>query len=393
MKRLHRHIAPVVLVMMTIVTVLAGCCRKDLYLAPRGNVEMTVTSNVFDYEILWGTEWHIDWQYPWDEELYGPMGYTLPTGLHAIAYQLDDNQQRVRKYYDRHLDADGGHLNLGTNAWYDVLLYNDDTEWILFPDRDAVHDSVYATFGATTRTTTKAQYTRTRTHAGYNQPDLLYGSLISNLHVSEDLNDYEEQRAEDGTIIYVRKVETTLHPYTYIYLYQVMLLNNSDAEGTIVTSGTGLTANGLASGVDLFSRRTHSTVVSLTQENMMPLAQDVPLTLPDGTDTQGDILAARIQTWGMPDIVPHEELTRSESTEPADSTFVGVGLRLRNGYTYVMQKNVTEQMKERPAGGVITFVVDVAREIPDSIINHKGGGGFQATVNQWDNETRVEIQI
>ena len=134
--------------MMTIVTVLAGCCRKDLYLAPRGNVEMTVTSNVFDYEILWGTEWHIDWQYPWDEELYGPMGYTLPTGLHAIAYQLDDNQQRVRKYYDRHLDADGGHLNLGTNAWYDVLLYNDDTEWILFPDRDAVHDSVYATFGA-----------------------------------------------------------------------------------------------------------------------------------------------------------------------------------------------------------------------------------------------------
>ena len=381
-------------VTLLLVALVSSCCRKPLYVAQRGNVEIVVTENQFDIDILWTSEWTTEWQYPWDEEEHGTLGYTHPDGLHAIAYLLDDNFQRIKKYYDRHIDADGGHLTLGTGNTYDVLLYNDDTEWIVFPDRDATHDSVYTNFSATTRTNTKAQYTRTRTHAGYNQPDHLYGTLIEREYISNDPDDYEEHRADDGTIYYTRKVEATLQPYTFIYLYQVMLLNNRTDEGdAIVTSGTGLTANGLSAGVDLFSRRTHNTVVSLTQDVMTPLAKDIDLTLPDGTDAQGDILAARIQTWGMPGIIPHEELTRSESTEPADTTFVGVGLKLHNGITYVMQKDVTDQMRERPTGGVITFVVDVAQEIPDSLINQKGGGGFEATVNQWDNETRVEIQI
>ena len=157
MKLFRRHIAPAILVMIFIATMFAGCYRKPLYLAQRGNVAVMVLDYEFDYDVLWGAEWNSEWQYPWDEVALGPLGYTLPTGLHAIAYQLDDNMQRVRRHYDRHFGVDGGNLSLAANNSYDVLLYNDDTEWILFPDRDAVHDSIYANFGATTRTYSKAQ--------------------------------------------------------------------------------------------------------------------------------------------------------------------------------------------------------------------------------------------
>ena len=345
--------------------------------------------------MLWGMDWQTQWQYPWDEAKYGPIGYTEPTGVHVIAYQLDDAMERFRWHYDRHVSNKGGRVQLTTKEYYDMLLYNDDTEWIHFTDREEhrQNNSDFATFNVTTRTNSRAQYTRN--YAGYDQPEQLFGTLIDDIYISDDPDDYVLERNEDGSVTYVCKMEASLQPYTFIYLYQVILKNNrTDKDEPIVTSAAGLTANGLASGTDLFTRRTHSSVVSLTPDNVAPIVKDYNVTLPDGTDTIADIMGARIQTWGLPSIVPLEEVTRGGVVEVADSAFVGVGLQLHNGYTYVLQKNVTEQMAEHPAGGVITLVLDVTKEIPDSIINRPTvGGAFDVTVNQWDNEVNVGIEI
>lgn len=380
-------------VALLLTSLITGCQRKPLYLVQHGNVSIATSEYDIRLEMLWGVNWQVDWQYPlelWDESKYGRIGYDKPSGVHVIAYQLDDEMERFRWHYDRHVGIEGGRVQLATKEHYDMLFYNDDTEWILFTDRGG---SDYSTFNVTTRTNSRAQYTRN--YAGYNQPDQLIGTLASEVYISDDPDDYILERNEDGSVTYVCKMDVTLQPYTFVYLYQVILCNNRTDKGEpIVTSAAGLTANGLASGADLFTRRTHSSVVSLTQDNVAPLVKDYNVTLPDGTDTIADIMGARIQTWGLPSIVPLEELTRGEVTEVADSTFVGVGLRLHNGYTYVLQKNVTEQMVEHPAGGVITLVLDVTKEIPDSIINHKPtGGGFNATVNQWGDEENVELEI
>lgn len=393
MKSLTRHIAPMMFVALLLTSLITGCERKPLYLAQRGNVSIATGEFDISLEMLWGTDWQVEWQYPmelWDEAKFGRIGYDVPTGVHVIAYQLDDELERFRWYYDRHIGIEGGRVQLATDEHYDMLLYNDDTEWILFTDRGG---DDYSTFNVTTRTNSRAKYTRS--NVGYNQPDQLFGTLIDEVYVSDDPDDYVMERNEDGSITYVCKMNATLQPYTFIYLYQVILRNNRTDEGeAIVSSAAGLTANGLASGADLFTRRTHSSIVSLTQDYVAPLVKDRMLTLPDGTRETADIMGARIQTWGLPSIVPLEELTRGEVTEPSDSTFVGVGLRLYNNYTYVMQKNVTEQMKERPAGGIITLVIDVTKEIPDSLINKPmtEGDGFKATVNQWD-EVKTEIEI
>ena len=378
-------------VALLLTSLITGCQRKPLYLVQHGNVSIATAEFDLRLEMLWGMDWQTQWQYPWDEAKYGPIGYTEPTGVHVIAYQLDDAMERFRWHYDRHVSNKGGRVQLTTKEYYDMLLYNDDTEGILFTDRGG---SDYSTFNVTTRTNARAQYTRN--YAGYNQPDQLFGTLIDELYISDDPDDYVLERNEDGSVTYVCKMEASLQPYTFIYLYQVILKNNrTDKDEPIVTSATGLTANGLASGTDLFTRRTHSSVVSLTPDNVAPIVKDYNVTLPDGTDTIADILGARIQTWGLPSIVPLEEVTRGGVVEVADSAFVGVGLRLHNGYTYVLQKNVTEQMVEHPAGGVITLVLDVTKEIPDSIINRPtvGGDGFDVTVNQWDNGINADITI
>lgn len=174
-----------------------------------------------------------------------------------------------------------------------------------------------------------------------------------------------------------------------------MVLNNNDDAGKRITGCEGISVDGLAGGVDLFTRVTDSlNLVTITQEETMPMLTDRALRLPDGTETTGDIFAARIMTWGIPGIDPlAQNATRTEA-QPQDSIGAGIGLIMRNGTVYPIQRNITEQIKQRPAGGVITIVIDAA-EIPDSIIGEKPkpGGGFDASVDNWENEIEADIVI
>lgn len=385
MQRLRRHIAPIVLVMMVIATMLASCCRKPLYLAQRGNVSFTTAVIDIHLDFLWGEHWKEDLQYPWNEQEHGVLGYTEPWGIRSIVYLLDEEKRRS-EYLSRNMTKEGGRVNIATKEHYDMLFYNNDTEYIILTtDKSTYYD-------ATTRSNTKASYTRS--YDGHNQPDQLFGTLLSDIYISDDPQDYVMEYAEDGSMLQVYRIDATLSPYTLIYLYQIVLLNNNDEQGALVTGAEGITANGLARSVDLFTRATDTTVISLTQDDVKPIVANQWLHLPDGRDTIGDILAARIQTWGLPGITPIQEVTRGAGVEPADSTFVGVGLTLRSGYTYVMQKNVTEQMKERPGGGVITLVIDAAKEIPDTLINRPASDDdFKATVNQWGNGIEADFTI
>lgn len=387
MRRHHRHIAPWVFVALLLTSIITGCQRKDLYLAQRGTLNIDVSVYDIQLDLLWGLEWKTEWQYLWDASLYGPIGYTEPTGIRANVYALDETNQRFR-YTTRNLPKTGGKVSLTTRQSYDMVFYNNDTEYILF-STDEANDYFYAT----TRSNTKAAYTRSYDH--YNQPDQLFGTYLHDLYVTDDPDAYEMSYDEEGIPYYVFEVNATLDPYTFIYLYQVMVLNNDDDAGKRITGCEGISVDGLAGGVDLFTRVTDSlNLVTITQEETMPMLTDRALRLPDGTETTGDIFAARIMTWGIPGIDPlAQNATRTEA-QPQDSIGAGIGLIMRNGTVYPIQRNITEQIKQRPAGGVITIVIDAA-EIPDSIIGEKPkpGGGFDASVDNWENEIEADIVI
>lgn len=384
MNRHHRHIAPWVFVALLLTSIITGCQRKDLYLAQRGTLNIDVSVYDIQLDLLWGLDWKTEWQYLWDESLYGPIGYTEPTGVRANVYAINEASQRI-KYTTRNLPKEGGQVSLTTNQTYDMVFFNNDTEYILF----STDDSTY--YYATTRGNTKASYTRS--YASYNQPDQLFGTYLHELYVTDDPEAYRVETTPDGSLIYVFDVDASLTPYTYIYLCQVMLLNNEDDAGKRINGAEGVTISGLAGGVDLFTRTTDSThIVSITQDDIKPLQENRDLTLPNGTNVEADIFAARIMTWGLPGINPMEHTRTPILTK--DSVHMAVGLKLRNGTVYPLQQNITEQMQQHPTGGVITLVIDAA-EIPDSIIGEKPkpGGGFDASVDNWENEIEADIVI
>ena len=130
MKKNCRHIALLVSVMMCILTATTSCERKDLYLAQRGTLNIDVSVYDIQLEMLWGIEWKTEWQYLWDESLYGPIGYSEPSGIRANVYTVNNARERSR-YTTRNFGSDGGRVSLTTRQTYDMAFYNNDTEYIL----------------------------------------------------------------------------------------------------------------------------------------------------------------------------------------------------------------------------------------------------------------------
>ena len=386
MKRKDRHIAPWAFVALLLMSLLAGCERKDLYLSQRGTLSIDVSVYDIQLDLMWGADWQLKWQYLWDESLYGFVGYAEPTGVRANVYTINQINERV-KYTTRNLPKTGGKVSLTTNTTYDMVFYNNDTEYILFNTDESTY--YYATTRSNTRTSAKSSFDT------YNQPDQLFGAYLHDLYVTDDPEAYEVVEDEDGNLVYVYDVDASLTPYTYIYLCQVMLLNNKDEMGLRINGGEDLTIDGLAGGVDLFTRKTDSTrLVAITQDDVKPLQTDRELTLPDGTNVVSDLFAARIMTWGLPGGDPLERSRSRLPVETENKNNMTIGLKLRNGTVHYIVKDITDQLKQYPAGGVITVVVDAA-EIPDSIIGAKPkpGGGFDASVDGWQNEFEADVII
>ena len=406
MIKLLRHIhLPLAVVLLLMLTMVASCERKPLYLHGKGNIKVDLSEIQVRLEVYWGVDWRMEWQYEWDTTEYGGLGYKEPKVVRSFFYDVDKTvkpKQRVSSFSEIFETGRENPVTLKTNNWWDMLFYDAATQYILL---DPAPDYSYTY--ATTRVSAKSQYrsrgTRIapqRIYIDRNQPDEFLGTPLEDFWVSDDPDDYEVVTNPDGTLTYVCHINAGLRPYTFIYLFQVMLLNNYDDKGIRVTGCDGMTADGVADGTELFSRRTSSDQVSITTDEgaVGKLQTHKMLRLPDGTTREGDIFAARMLTWGLPDMVPLDYLNRSLTRARSDYYHtLGIGLKLRNGVVYNIEKDVTEQMELRPTGGVVTVVFDT-KEIPDSVFEKKepdpsGGGGFNASVKDWSNQINAEIEI
>ena len=209
-----------------------------------------------------------------------------------------------------------------------------------------------------------------------------------------------------------------MQPYSFIYMLQVMVINNTDSIGQIISlkrnssdggtvryGASGLTMTGLAQGVELYSRKTYDQACSITMDEAdIRTVQSNLLTLPNGEQQYGDIFATRMVTWGLPGIVPFDELeaqnsgskTRASEHQYTDRNKLGVKFYLRNGYTHTQVFDVSEQMRAHPTGGVITVVMDAAENVSQEELEQKqpdSGGGFSADVENWQNEVNADVTI
>ena len=394
----------ILLGLSSVLLINSACERKDLFLRV-DQTQIVVELYDISLDLLWGIEWKAEWQYNWDEasSVYGTIGYTQPELIKGTIYNVDRSTNKRFSSFFKIFDKNGGRLSLTAGSRYDMMFYNFGTEWTSFHQSDD-----FESYTASTRVSSNSSWIRTRgendfsempdntnNYIDYNQPDELFGSFVTGLEMNEDPSTYEKEYDEDGNIRYLYKIDAALRPYSFIYMYQIVVLNNNDGKGNRVTGTRGLTVTGLSQGVDMFTRKTFTNTVSITSEDIKPMQNRSNFRMEDGTTVNADLFASRILTWGLPGINPLDNTKARTRAIEIDQNFIGIGLTLRNGYTFTVTQDITDQMHEKPAGGIITIYID-ANEIPEDLLEKKQqttGGGFNASVTDWTNEINAEVTI
>lgn len=381
-----------------------SCERKDLFL----RVDMTdIRVEMYDIglDLLWGVDWETEWQYSWNETLsnFGTVGYTKPDLIKATIYSVDPYTGKRFNSFFKIFDSNGGRVSLNAGSTYDMMFYNFGTEYTSFIQSDD-----FESYTASTRMSSQSSWIRTRgesassempdtikTYIDYNQPDEVFGTLVTDLEISEDPSCYEKEYDADGNITYIYKVDAALRPYTFIYLYQIVVLNNADEKGNRIVGSKGITVTGLSQGVEMFTRKTLNNTISISTDEVKPMQHHENVRIDENTTVESaDIMAARVLTWGLPGITPLDLTKAGTKAKEIDKNYIGVGLTLRNGVTYTVTKDITDEMHSKPTGGVITIFID-GSSVPQDLLDQKqqSGGGFNASVEDWANEVNAELTI
>ncbi len=313
---------------------LTSCTHKDLCYdhdihAPRVEYVLDLS---FDCEWEYNIENNMDWEQEWNEKYgisYDSIRPDEPEGVRVHVYNEDDQTEAVRN-----LTKNNATIHFNQEGHYDLLFYNNDTEYIVFEGLE--------TFGsahATTRSSGRSSIV--------NPPDMLFGAYIDSLAV--------EKSVRPDTL------KVTLKPLVYTYL-----LRFEASEGTELIANAGGIITGLATGVNLYDGSTSSGEGTLAFE----------------CDMKGDYgTQGLLRTFGIPDY-PNPNYAKGEDRERKNELYLEIGLT--NGKVNSFRFDVTEQLLDQPHGGVIL--------IRDIEINENGNGGaFDVGVNEWGDYIDVPL--
>lgn len=326
-------------------TLFASCDEnKDNDLEVVDSVRLSVSFKNPDLDLLWGENWKTEWQYDWDssDTTYGTLGYSTPEIIKGTIYNLDANTGKRYNSFFKLFGLKDNSATLPAGGKYDMLLYNTDTENNIFQASDD-----FEKYTASTTITPFGFDSMGVAYKHLDEPDELLGALVTGVDLSKPSTDSME-------------IDVELNPYSIIYLIQVVILNNDDDQEMQVIGASGITITGLSQGVDLFTRKTFDKTILITTEDIKPLQNHANVRLEDGTVVENaDILAARMLTWGLPGINPMEPTKYGSKAAVVNQNFIGIEVTLRNGRPYTVSYEITEQLRNKPAGGVLTVSVDL----------------------------------
>jgi hypothetical protein len=311
-----------------------SCTHKELCYHHRDHAHRNHINIIADYRYDWeecygGPDWEINW--PEHYLPYDDLRPGAPSGLRVVNYNQESG------YNLHNIPVTGGVVNLyeGIN---DILLYNNDTEYIVF-SRSADGISTRAT----TRTRTRASFVASKYSVSgentINPPDMLYANYIEG---------YYSEKVSDPT-----DVEITLQPLVFTYMIRFEF--KSGLEYVSMARGA---LSGMAESVQLNTGE--------TSEESATILFDAEL-------TDYGVLAL-VNSFGVPGYPNPNYPTKSGHTHG-----LNLEILLRNGRTLTVDYNVTEQIQLQPHGGVI--VIDDIEITED--VGQQGSGAFDVTVDEW----------
>ena len=376
------------LFIIALLAIFAGCSPEpELHLFDGGDINLSLPvvklelDAYWDYSTAYGQyDWRDEWYYGWDDadqQLFGNIGYTEPDIF------------MLRRYYTSSTPL-GAHTSVLSNSikgnsfkgrynwgFWDILVWNDvttpDGVQSLNFDEQTTLDYVRA---YTNPSMITSRYQEPRyTHSFY-QPEDLFSAYEQGVEINRDLRGFDYDSINN---VYVKRLNMVLEPITYIYLTQVILHNNRNrivgVDGTANLSGFGRTTvvnNGIADTDDI-------TVYYNTRFK----------TNCDKKGEKVDIAGGRLMTFGICGQNANRIKNREDVKDPHQH-YMDLTMLFNNGKDSTFVFDVTEQVRQRWKGGVITVELDVDDVM---IPSRKGGSAFDAVVKDFEDGGTHEFDL
>ena len=377
-----------ILLLFAVFILFSGCKREpELYLYDAADVSFELPiidlslEMYWDYELSYGVtyDWEAEWHYGWDEidrELFGEIGYVQPQAFNLRRYFTEAPNAAHTSVLSDYIRGTTFQESFSWGFW-DLLIWNDITtidgiRSILF-DETTTLDYVKA---YTNESMQPSRYHAPRyTHSFY-APEPLFAAYSQAVEINPNLSGFVY---DDVRNVYVMKLNMALEPLTFIYLTQVILHNN---KGRIVEADGSANLSGMAQSVVLNTGRAGDEAITVNYNvRMKKDCQKDHETV--------DIVGGRLMTFGMCNTRANA-LSRAEDLDDRQRHYMDVTLQFNNGMDSTFIFDVTQQVRNRYKGGVITVELDMDT-IP--IPSRSGGSAFDAVVRETEDGGTYEIEM
>lgn len=336
----------------------------------------------WDYELALGInyDWRAEWYYGWDDEdrrIFGEIGYTEPTTFNIRLYYTGDEA------YGKHSRPTSVYM-IGRKlrrefdwGFWDILAWNDvhtlDGVQSLIFDEETTYDYVTA---RTSQTMNSAPYHAPRYNNSFYEPEQLFSAYEQAIDINPNLEGFVYDEEEN---IWVRRLHMLLEPITYIYLPQVILHHNN---GRIAAVQGSANLSGMARSTNLNTGVTGMDAIAVYFN--MRMKNDMY----KGSE-KVDIVGGRLMTFGMCGLNANR-ISRGVELNDGQRHYLDVTMQFNNGMDSTFVFDVTDQVRQRYKGGVLTVELDMDT-VP--IPKRSGGSGFNAVVKDFEDGGTWEFDM
>ncbi len=336
----------------------------------------------WDYDLALGInyDWQTEWYYGWDDEdrrIFGELGYTEPKVFNLRRYYTGDDPKRRHNsvYADQ---VEGTHFQ-ATYEWgfWDILVWNqietlDGVQSLIFDEQTSL-DSVTA---YTNQSMHPSRYHAPRYVNAFYEPEPLFTAYDEDIEVSADLTGFVYDSLRN---VYVKQLDMELNPITYIYLTQVILHHNN---GRIAAIDGSANLSGMARTTNLNTGTAGNDAIAVSYG--VRLKNDCQ----KGSETV-DIVGGRLMTFGICGLRANG-VTRADEVSDPHRHYMDMTMQFNNGMDSTFVFDVTQQVRQRYKGGVITVELDLDT-VP--IPTRRGGSGFDAVVLDYEDGGTHEFEM
>lgn len=378
------------LLKIALLSLTLAACKPEppLHLFDGGNIEIEIPmvelelEAYWDYEIAYGTQykWREEWYYGWDdtdENIFGPIGYTKPSVFNLRRYYTGNT---TPAHHNTVLtNTVNGYNFRGQYTWgfWDILVWNDvqtsDGVQSVNFDETTTLDSVTAYTNMTQRS---SRLNAPKYQNSFWEPEALFAAYDQGIEINRDLAGfiYDEERN-----VWVKRLNMTLKPVTYIYLTQVILHNNKNK---IIGVDGSADLSGMARTVTLNNGVAGEDAITVYYNNRLKNHCDMK-------DEKVDIIGGRLTTFGICNQNGNSIQYREDVVDD-NRHYIDVKMQFNNGKDSTFVFDVTEQVRKRWKGGVITVELDMDT-IP--VPTRSGGSAFDAVVKEYEDGGTHEFEM